>query len=152
MAKKKPVNWTVIKTRYLQGEKPKDIAVDYGLTSKQVRDKAYLEDWLRQKESINDKIAIVVEDDLRTLCDVTLRVHTKFMQNLEGQIGEIQNPYLFDGERTNSLFQTAMNNSVKLMLAALKAKEDSEGGEDFPATEDVDPLKAMEAIKRITGD
>jgi hypothetical protein len=33
MSKSKAVNWTAIKKRYLQGEKPKDIAADYGLTS-----------------------------------------------------------------------------------------------------------------------
>jgi len=61
---------------------------------------------------------------LEQLKEVTIDVHLEFMQNLKGQIKTIQNPYLFDGERTNSLFQTAMNNSVKVLMAVMKAEDE----------------------------
>lgn len=38
-------NWQAIKRRYLDGERPVDIAKAHGLTSKQIRDKASGEKW-----------------------------------------------------------------------------------------------------------
>lgn len=67
MAKKKTVNWAAIKKRYLQGEKPKDIANDYELTSKQIRDKASNENWLRQKTAVFDKIENAVISELEEI-------------------------------------------------------------------------------------
>ncbi len=122
----KQINWVAIKKRYLKGEKPKDIAADYGLTAKQVSDKSQREGWKRKKEEISEKIQAVVEDDLKELCDLTIQVHKEFMRNLKGQIKNITNPYLLDGERTNSLFQTAMNNSVKVMMGAMKMQEEKQ--------------------------
>lgn len=138
MAKKKAVNWVAIKKRYLTGEPPKDIAKDYGLTAKQVSEKAYSEGWTRKKAEISENIANHVENDLKELSELTFAVHKEFMRNLKGQIKDITNPYLFDGERTNSLFQTAMNNSVKLILAAMKAQDDT-GPEEEPAGFNVAP-------------
>lgn len=124
MAKKKAVNWVAIKKRYLQGERPKEIAEDYGLDPKAVTNKAYKESWGRQKEIIKENVSESIQNDLKELSDLTFAVHKEFMRNLQGQMNTITNPYLFDGERTNSLFQTAMNNSVKLILAAMKTKEE----------------------------
>lgn len=55
MPSKKPVPWAKIKAEYLQGATPKQLAETYGVTSKQVRDKAYKESWGRQKAIIDDK-------------------------------------------------------------------------------------------------
>jgi DNA modification methylase len=41
----KKISWPEIRLRYESGEKPAKIAADYALTSKQVRDKAYLSGW-----------------------------------------------------------------------------------------------------------
>lgn len=147
---KKP-NWPAIKTRYLNGELPSRIASDYGLTAKQVSDKAHQQGWTRKKSEIIGNVESFVENDLKALCDVTLRVHTRFMTKLEGQLDEISNPYLFDGERPNSLYQTAMNNSVKLMQSYLAAKQEAEKP-SLPEPQSVNPLDAVEAIKRITGE
>jgi hypothetical protein len=129
VAKKKTVNWAAIKKRWLTGESAKSIADDYGITARAITDKAYRENWGREKATIHENIANHVENDLKELSDLTFAVHKEFMRNLKGHIGEITNPYLLDGERTNSLFQTAMNNSVKLILAAMKAKDDPEDSE-----------------------
>ena len=133
MPRKKPVDWLKIKARYYKGEKPKEIAPDFGVTPKQISDRATREGWTRKRsqmnEKIDEKIQSLVEDDLAELCQITVEVHKEFMRNLKGQMADITNPYLFDGERTNSLFQTAMNNSVKVFLAAIKAQEDKQQAE-----------------------
>jgi hypothetical protein len=122
MAKK--VNWVEVKKRYLQGEKPKDIAVDYeGLTSDKISQKAKRDVWKPEKDNLSQKVGEVVQNELKEFCDITLAVHKEFMMNLQGQLQTITNPYLFDGERTNSLFQTAMNNATKIYLATLKGEE-----------------------------
>lgn len=132
MARKKAVNWAVIKKRYLSGESPKSIAEDYGIEPKAITNKAYREEWGRQREIIQDNIIASVENDLKDLVSVTIAVHREFMHNLKGQAKEITNPYLFDGERTNSLFQTAMNNAVKLTQAVLKSQQDNSESDDEP--------------------
>jgi hypothetical protein len=63
MSKSKAVNWTAIKKRYLQGEKPKDIAADYGLTSQQVRSKAHTEKWGVAKETIFNNVQQKVQSE-----------------------------------------------------------------------------------------
>lgn len=147
---KKP-NWPAIKTRYLNGELPSRIASDYDLTAKQISDKAFQQGWTRKKSEIIEKVETNVENDLQALSAVTLRVHAKFMHKLESQLPYITNPYLFDGEKPNSLYQTAMNNSVKLMQSYLAAKQEAEKP-SLPEPQNVNPLDAVEAIKRITGE
>lgn len=68
MAKHKTVNWAAIKKRYLQGEKPKDIAADYGLTAKQVSNKAQAENWTSKKQEILAKVEGSVLKDLEEIC------------------------------------------------------------------------------------
>jgi hypothetical protein len=101
------------------------------------------------RERASESAAIISK--LEQLKDVTLEVHLEFMNNLKGQIKDIQNPFLFDGERTNSLFQTAMNNSVKVVMAAMKAQEEDDDGKELtPPDEIKTPEQAMENIKSIT--
>lgn len=121
---KKKVNWIAIQKRWLQDESSESIAQDYeGLTGNAIRVRASKQKWQKQKDTIRNNIVSDVEDDLKALCNVTLRVHKAFMEKLEGQLEQISNPYLLDGERTNSLYQTAMNNSFKVMIAAIKNQE-----------------------------
>jgi hypothetical protein len=129
-AYKKRPNWKAIEALYLQGVTPSEIESVYDVTSKQVRDKAYKNGWGKTKATISDKIATAVEEDLSALSKLTIKVHTQFMLKLQDQMKEITNPYLLDGERVNSLFQTAMNNSVKLTLNALKEQEQETGEGD----------------------
>lgn len=125
MGKKKPPNWADIKTRrVVNGESWDAITAIYDVPLSTLQSRASREGWRKETQEFAKNLRESVEDELKALCSVTMRVHRKFMENLEPQIADIQNPYLFDGERTNSLFQTAMNNSVKLMLAALKTEEE----------------------------
>lgn len=61
----KKINWAIIKKRYLTGEKPVDIATDYGITSKQVRDKAHREEWSAIKATLCDEIATEVRQQAK---------------------------------------------------------------------------------------
>lgn len=63
----KALNWAAIKKRYLQGERPKQIAVDYGLTARQISDKASREKWVRKKAEITEKVEAKVENELEAL-------------------------------------------------------------------------------------
>lgn len=128
MAKKKlpPPNWEEIKTRYIvNGEKPGDIAKDYNVTAKTISNEASENKWREERRNLGKELREITKSELKDLCTSTVRVHAKFMAQLEGQIEDIQNPYLFDGERTNSLFQTAMNNSVKILINCIKEDEDT---------------------------
>jgi hypothetical protein len=64
---KKPINWIAIQKRYLLGEKPKDIAMDYGLTAKQISDKAHDDGWTRKKAKISEEIEADVQEEVKTL-------------------------------------------------------------------------------------
>jgi len=131
--KKKKVNWPAIKKRYLNDELPSKIAPDYeGLTANAISQKACYEGWREIKKQIFQKVEDDIYKELKKLSNITIRVHTKFMQKLEGQMKDIQNPYLFDGERVNGLFQTAMNNSVKLTQSSMKADEENPEEEATP--------------------
>lgn len=66
MATKRP-NWAAIKKRYLQGEKPKDIAKDYGLTAKQISNRAHDDGWTSKKQKISEKIELQVESEIEQL-------------------------------------------------------------------------------------
>lgn len=149
MPKKKAPNWGEIRLRFTRWEKPIDIAKDYNTTANAISKRACLEGWRKEREEIARNVSGIVENDLKTLCDTTLAVHIEFMQNLQGQVKDITNPYLFDGERTNSLFQTAMNNSVKVMLAAMKAYDDAKEQEEPASPEELGSEDFMENIKRI---
>jgi len=58
--KKKKIPWNSIKAEYILGGKPKAIAEKYGITSKQIRDKAAKEKWKTKKTAIDDKIDIAI--------------------------------------------------------------------------------------------
>lgn len=131
--KKPPPDWNKIQARYLAHEPPVDILKDYDVTAKQISNKAYQEGWTEKRQQIKEKISELVENDLKDLCDITIRVHANFMRKLEGMMGDVTNPYLFDGERVNGLFQSAMNNSVKLAQSYLK--DDNEGSVHISGTE-----------------
>lgn len=133
---KRNLNWTEIEIRYKAGEQPADIAKDYrDCTRQKISQKACRAGWTQAKEEICNRIASEAlqsaSDELKELCNVTTRVHLNFMRKLHlpGPDGttlmdQITNPYLFDGEKVNSLFQTAMNNSTKIMLALYGKDED----------------------------
>ena len=125
---KRNKNWPEIEVRYKSGERPVDIAKDYrDCSAKQISLKASRAGWVKEKEALCNSIALealeATHNELKELCNLNARIHFKFLKQLEENMALITNPYLLDGERVNSLFQTAMNNATKIMLA-LYGKDD----------------------------
>lgn len=77
MAKK--INWPEIKKRYLQGDKPATIATEYGLTSKQVRDKAYREGWGTQKATLCDEISAKIATEIKV--ETIAKIETQLLDH-----------------------------------------------------------------------
>ncbi len=126
---KKALNWTEIEVRYKTGERPVDIAKDYrDCTSKKIRDKAFSGGWARHKTTITDSMVADAiasyKDELAGLASDNIRILRKIMRTLEKQVDSMENVYLFDGERVNGLFQTALNNATKITIA-LDCQEDA---------------------------
>lgn len=67
----KQLNWNAIKTRYLNGEKPKNIAKDYGLSAKQVSDKVAKNGWNRKKAEIGEKVEEIVTRNLEQVAAIS---------------------------------------------------------------------------------
>lgn len=125
---KQPVDWLAIQARYLKGEMPKDIGADYGLTAKQVSAKAEREEWTGKKRELKGNIAPAIQDTTTELCQATDRVILKLLSKVEQAIDEVDNIYLFDGERVNGLLQTALNNATKIRVAVSKQAEPHSDG------------------------
>jgi hypothetical protein len=140
MPKKKPPNWEDIKTRRIvNGESWEAIREVYDVPLGTLKNRASREKWSDEALRIGTEIRAEAEDDLKALCTATIKVHRKFMERMlkkdsEGNdvIEALEHAFLTDGERVNSLFQTAMNNSVKILQAHLKAQEDNPEEEEPP--------------------
>lgn len=72
MAKCKTTPWNKIKAEYLQGVTPKELAEKYGLTSKQVSNKANSEKWTIESKQIKEKISKNSQDKIQELTDLAL--------------------------------------------------------------------------------
>lgn len=134
---KRAINWVEIQARYECGEPNREIVKDFkNLTSAKISDKAYRDKWVRggpleKTEKNREKVDSLVSsfyDRVRTkldkLTEKNIDVSCQFMDKLEEQMDVITNPFLTDGERNNSLFQTAMNNATKLGSEHWKKIED----------------------------
>jgi len=78
MKKPEAINWPAIKKRFLKGQKPKDIAPDFGLTAKQISDKAYADGWGRKKTKISEK----VEKDVQTEIDEVDTIYSSLISEI----------------------------------------------------------------------
>lgn len=161
MPKKKLLNWTDIQVLYESGTPNRIICQQYDVNTKQISNRANREGWRRSKiEKKQEILETAHETQLNTLaelCSLTDRVHLDFMrkfyqkaENDQTILDQITNPYLFDGEKVNTLFNTAMNNATKIRMAQFKQVEAP--NEEPPPPDEVNPLEAIEAIKRITSE
>ena len=64
------IEWNRIKALYLKGVKPKEIAEKFGITAKQVSEKAKRDDWKRKKDKISNKIEATMEDELKEISEL----------------------------------------------------------------------------------
>lgn len=132
---KKARNETEIEARYKAGESPREIAKDYrNTTGDNISKMAYRNGWKREKDKIREEhVGSAIETQkstLEELCSLTEQIHFEFIGKLKAKrddgttmMDDIQNPFLFEGERVNSLFQTVLNNATKILLAKLKYEE-----------------------------
>lgn len=73
MTKKKPTPWLEIKTEYLKGCSPKELAEKYGVTSKAIREKASKENWVDEKTTIFNNVQQSIENYIKTLSKKALK-------------------------------------------------------------------------------
>ncbi len=116
-------DWKEIKRRYLSGEPPRDIAPDYGLSAKQVSDRANRSGWSKDRKTIDEKIAEkVVEKEAGSLAAIrtqTLDVISSALATLAQHFKDDPNPLLFDGEgRVNPLYTKALEIAGKIATAS----------------------------------
>lgn len=72
MAKTKTTPWNKIKAEYLQGAAPRELAAKYGLTAKQVSNKANIEKWASENKKIKEKVSKNAQDYIQQLVDLAL--------------------------------------------------------------------------------
>lgn len=158
MAAKKSVNWTAIKKRYLQGEKPKAIAADFGVTAKAVSDRATKQKWVIKKAQISAKIEEIVEAELESaLTSYTwlLNQTAKDIRNLwsQGLMGvTIQNGEALINPLALEANKAGMSMLKKRFEAKIQAQDAKPETQDSKPIEAMDNLEIMDRIKRITGE
>lgn len=70
MAKTTP--WLEIKTAYLKGVTPKELALKYKIKAKAISDKANEEKWVAEKSKISEKIRENVENKIERITNLAL--------------------------------------------------------------------------------
>lgn len=81
----KTTPWTKIKTEYLQGATPKELAKKYNLTSQQVRSKASKEKWRAEKVTISNKVTQNIEDKIKALSNNALETLGRIIKDPEAK-------------------------------------------------------------------
>lgn len=84
MAKKvKTIPWVKIKAEYLQGVTPKELAIKYKITAKQVTNKANRDKWAKEKERIQDKARENVQEKIKDLTNLALEALVEVINDIE---------------------------------------------------------------------
>ena len=61
------INWNEVYTKYLQGSKPKELAVEYGVELKKINAKIKSEKWTQKKNELKKKIVVGFEKKMEML-------------------------------------------------------------------------------------
>ena len=69
----KGIAWVKLKAEYLQGVTPKELGEKYGLTAKQISDKANKENWVAEKARICEKVRENTEEKIDRITSIALR-------------------------------------------------------------------------------
>ena len=91
MAKEKPKTtpWNSIKAEYLKGVTPKELAIKYELTAKQVSDKANKENWTRKKSEISENLEDRVQKELEEITTLGIKRLKQLLNNEEIKPNEL---------------------------------------------------------------
>lgn len=65
--------WVKIKSEYLQGVTPKELGEKYGLTAKQISDKANKEKWVAEKAKMCEKVRENTQERIERITNIALR-------------------------------------------------------------------------------
>lgn len=65
--------WVKIKSEYLQGVTPKKLGEKYGLTAKQISDKANKEKWVAEKAKMCEKVRENTQERIERITNIALR-------------------------------------------------------------------------------
>lgn len=69
----KGIAWVKIKSEYLQGVTPKELGEKYGLTAKQISDKANKEKWVAEKAKLCEKVRENTQERIERITNIALR-------------------------------------------------------------------------------
>lgn len=86
MAKTTP--WLKIKTEYLQGATPKELAEKYNLSAKQVNNKASREKWANEKKEIRIKTHKNTQDEIMRLAHKALDTLESVLEDEEAKCSD----------------------------------------------------------------
>lgn len=115
----KKIPWEKIKKRYLTGEKPATIAADYGLTSKQVRDKAHRGGWGDIKSTIVDEIATEIVAQVKTeiadTATLTGQIFGHLLQDIANAIPEMNAKPSIIAKHVNPYHKMALGTGFEIL-------------------------------------
>lgn len=138
------IPWHEIKKRYLKGDKPKDIASDYGLTAKQVSDKAHAEKWTRKKSEISAKIDKFNEEEIiynaQTFKDLSLELAIKILREA------VKDPYT---AANNQLVKAVVTKGLDAFKGAPEPPDPNLGNPEDVSKLSLDQVRLK--IKKIIG-
>ena len=72
MTKRKPIHWLEIKTEYLKGCSPKELAEKYDIPAKTIHEKASKESWVDEKASISKNVQEKVTEQIERITSLAL--------------------------------------------------------------------------------
>ena len=119
---KKTTPWAKIKSEYLQGCTPKELAAKYKLTPKRISDKANKEKWTAQRAEISEKIREKAEDKVNRITNIAL-------ERLEGIL---ESPFIKTADLINAIGKALeisglKNESHKINIEDVIIKDDIDG-------------------------
>lgn len=154
----KKIPWEKIQKRYLAGEKPSDICDDYGITSKQIRDKAHRDKWATEKATILDEIATEVRQEVKAEIKDTMTlmgsIYGQMLNNINKVLPEISaKPSAFNSFPDKyhlAAFKQGLKHYHRLEILAAKNKPPEDPNENNAAsTKDISELSDYELDRLI---
>jgi hypothetical protein len=145
MDEKRPVNWVEIEKRYCSDEPPVQIARDYrDLTSRQIQQKAYREGWKREKKRIKESVPQQVLEQVEGYKSDAITAREKALKKLVSSEDALE-PLYYGKTKANPY-------TLHVFKQTLSELKEGEGDNTKPPVDpkDLNPLEAIEAIKRIT--
>lgn len=125
MAKKTP--WVQIKSEYLLGVTPKELAKKYGLDSKTIHEKASKENWTEEKARICKNLQVHTQEQVQRITLLALRrledVLTEDMVKTSDLVNAIGKALDISGLKTSKQELTGKDGSALIQKVYVSAKD-----------------------------